>query len=231
VSRLSQNLVLALLGGVLLQISAFSTEYVNYVKPGFRPFLIAAGAVIVLVGLVGLIQEIPRFRPGHGHHHGGPRVAWLLCLPAAAVVMIAPPALGSFAASRTETEAEAAAPLPPPAKVTSVKPKGKPVDLLLGEYMSRSWEGDKTLAGKTLRMTGFVTPSKKKDRWYVTRMHINCCAADAYALKVAVLGAPQPAADSWVEVSGTWVKIKPDQTPVLDATGVRSIPKPEQPYQ
>jgi uncharacterized repeat protein (TIGR03943 family) len=230
VNRVSQNLVLILLGGLMLGISAFSTEYVNYVKPGFRPFLIAAGVIVTLIGVAGLVQELRGSRQEHGHHHHGPHVAWLLCLPAFIVLMISPPALGSFAASRSETA-------PPPSDVAQafkpIKAKGeKPVDLPLGEYMYRSWEkGGKSLAGKTLRLVGFVTPSKKTDRWYVTRMHMNCCAADAYAIKIAVLGVPQPAADSWIEVTGTSIKVKPDQTPQLSATGVRPVKMPEQPYE
>ncbi|MFD0656923.1 hypothetical protein [Thermocatellispora tengchongensis] len=54
---MSQSLVLMLLGGTVLRISAFSTTYLNYVKPGFRPFLIAAGAVLVVLGVVGLIRD------------------------------------------------------------------------------------------------------------------------------------------------------------------------------
>ncbi|MFE0153472.1 TIGR03943 family putative permease subunit [Nonomuraea sp. NPDC059007] len=231
-NRTSQNLVLMLLGGVLVGISAFSTEYVNYVKPGFRPFLIAAGALIVLVALAGLIQDARGTQEAHDHHDKGPRVAWLLCLPAFFILLIAPPALGSFAASRSES----APPLPPRAPVSDLEPvrsQGqKPIDMPIGEYMFRSWDkGGKRLAGKTFRLTGFVTPSKKKDRWYVTRMHMGCCAADAYAMKVAVFGAPQPEDDSWVEVTGTWIKVKPEQIPQISATGVRPISEPEFPYE
>jgi uncharacterized repeat protein (TIGR03943 family) len=235
---MSQNLVLMLLGGLMLGISAFSTEYVNYVKEGFRPFLIAAGAIILLIGVIGLVQDLRGRSPEHGHHHDGhhhkgPRVAWLLCLPAFVVLMISPPALGSFAASRTE----APPPIRPPDVIKALDPvkaaKGaKPIDLPLGEYTYRSWEkGGKSLAGKTLRLVGFVTPSKKTNRWYVTRMHMNCCAADAFAIKVAVLGVPQPAADSWIEVTGTPIKIKPDQIPQITAVSVRPVAQPEFPYE
>ena len=44
-------------GGAVLRISAFTTEYLNYVKPGFRPFLIAAGAVVFALGVITLVQE------------------------------------------------------------------------------------------------------------------------------------------------------------------------------
>ncbi|MGJ6969774.1 TIGR03943 family putative permease subunit [Streptosporangium sp. G11] len=246
-NRVTQNLVLTLLGCAVLRISAFSTTYLNYVKPGFRPFLIGAGVVLVVLGLIGLFQAS---RPkeaktpaeehdrsygeghshgdgqpdedgdgqsqkdgrshedghpqegGHGHAHGGPRVAWLLCLPVFAIFLIAPPALGSFAASRDDT--------PPPRdqSLGSFAPLAGtgPVDMTVGEFIGRAWDDDKkSLTGREVRLTGFVSPAKKKGQWYVTRMQIACCAADAFPLKIAVRGLQAPPADTWVEVTGTWI--------------------------
>ncbi|MEV6975559.1 hypothetical protein AB0N76_18965, partial [Kitasatospora sp. NPDC093806] len=58
---------------------------------------------------------------GHGHGHG-PRVAWLLAVPAVLLLCFAPPALGSFTASRDGADATvdtaaytAALAAPPPA--------------------------------------------------------------------------------------------------------------------
>jgi uncharacterized repeat protein (TIGR03943 family) len=231
-NRVTQNLVLTLLGCAVLRISAFSTTYLNYVKPGFRPFLIGAGVVLVVLGVIGLLQasrpeakasakEHDRSHEdghshgndqpdgdgrsqegGHDHAHGGPRVAWLLCLPVFAIFLIAPPALGSFAASRDDT--------PPPRDQTlsSFAPLAGtgPVDMTVGEFIGRAWDDDKkSLTGREVKLTGFVTPAKKKGQWYVTRMQIACCAADAFPLKVAVKGLQEPPADTWVEVTGTWI--------------------------
>ncbi|GAA4182516.1 hypothetical protein GCM10022252_08510 [Streptosporangium oxazolinicum] len=266
-NRVTQNLVLTLLGCAVLRISAFSTTYLNYVKPGFRPFLIGAGAVLVILGLIGLFQagrtketsaeehhgshedghshgdghphaeghsyaeEHPpengssresghppedgdsqesgnspedghARESGHDHAHGGPRVAWLLCLPVFAIFLIAPPALGSFAASRDDT--------PPPRDQTlsSFAPLTGTgaVEMTIGDFIGRAWDDDKkSLTGREVRVTGFVTPAKKKGQWYVTRMQIACCAADAFPLKIAVRGLQAPPADTWVEVTGTWI--------------------------
>lgn len=229
-NRMSQNLVLLLLGGAMLRISAFSTTYVNYVKPGFRPFLIAAGCVLALVAIVGLVQA---WRHPQEREHSGPRVAWLLCLPVLAVFLIAPPSLGSFAAARSE-----APPPPPTTGYSSLTGDGQPQAMMMGEFIGRAWhEGDKTLAGHTIKLTGFVTPSKKKGQWYVTRMQLACCAADAYALKVAVLGARQPEENSWVEVTGTWVPPKSDKLPngvvwaEIEASSVEPTDEPAEPYE
>jgi uncharacterized repeat protein (TIGR03943 family) len=225
----SQSLLLLLLGGALLKISAFSTDFANYVKPGFRPLLIAAGAVMVILAVVTLIEERRKSirttrqarltharlsedahlaqltgrepaTPGQacspGHEHGeGSRVAWLLTAP------IAPPALGSYAAQQAEQ-----APPPPPPTVADARPvtplKNDRVNVLsLAEFADRAWyEPSRSLAGKTVRLTGFVLPSPDKGEWYIARMRISCCAADALTMKVIVRGAPAPVTDTalWI---------------------------------
>ncbi|WP_052316836.1 TIGR03943 family putative permease subunit [Streptosporangium roseum] len=299
-NRVTQNLVLIMLGCAVLRISAFSTTYLNYVKPGFRPFLIGAGAVLMILGVAGLIQawrpgkgssgagahggspehhahsgdgspdsrdlsaepgRTPSPEPepelelepvhdrgrervrhprdqghgnGHDHAHGGPRVAWLMCLPVFAIFMIAPPALGSFAAARSET--------PPPRDqaLTAFTPLSGdgPVDMPVGEFIGRAWDDDsRSLTGRAVRLTGFVVPSKKKGQWYVTRMQIACCAADAFPLKVAVKGIQAPPPDTWVEVTGTWIP----QTfgkmpngvvyPQLSGTDLVKVDTPDEPYE
>ncbi|MCA2229732.1 hypothetical protein [Nonomuraea aurantiaca] len=47
----------------------------NYVKTGFRLFLIATGVVILLVAVVGMVQDLRGSWQGHRHDHG-PVVAW-----------------------------------------------------------------------------------------------------------------------------------------------------------
>ncbi len=80
-------------------------------------------------------------------------------------------------------------------------------------------------------------PSKKEGQWYVARMQIACCAADAVPLKVAVLGTPAPEEDQWIEVTGTWVPPKgggpaPGRSlPEMTAVEVTEIPQPVEPYE
>ncbi|MEV4176323.1 TIGR03943 family protein [Nonomuraea sp. NPDC049709] len=56
-NRVTQNLLLLLLGGALLKISVFSADFANYVKPGFRPLVIAAGAVLVVLAAAALALD------------------------------------------------------------------------------------------------------------------------------------------------------------------------------
>lgn len=252
-NRMSQGLVLLLLGGAVLRISAFSTSYLNYVKPGFRPFLIAAGAVVFILGAIILVQEWRKpakegpdeehgeehahHDDGHGHDHAhGPRVAWLMTLPVFAIFLIAPPALGSYAAARDDV-----APPPPAREVVegyAPLPDGQAVAMPIGEFVGRAWGDPKrSLTGKRVRLTGFVVKGKKKDTWYVARMQLNCCAADALALKVAVKGAPAPAENTWVEVTGTWIPPKSDKLPngtvppEIESVSVVEVPQPTEPYE
>ncbi|MFF4771917.1 TIGR03943 family putative permease subunit [Microtetraspora fusca] len=272
---MSQSLVMVFLGGAVLRITLLSTTYLNYVKPAFHPFLVAAGAVVLALGVAGLIQEWRKpylteqeyahrshaGRGSHGdrhdarydehgeavrhdahenaHHDGhdhsrGPRVAWLLCLPVFAIFLIAPPALGAFAARSEEPP-----PRPPVTSDTYAPLADETVTAMpIGEFIGRAWaDSTYSLTGKRVRLTGFVVPSKKKDRWYVTRIQLNCCAADGIPLKVAVLKAAQPPVDTWVEVTGTWVRPKSDKipngtvAPELVATDVTAIPRPVEPYE
>ncbi|WP_371781800.1 TIGR03943 family putative permease subunit [Streptosporangium subroseum] len=302
-NRVTQNLVLTLLGCAVLRISAFSTTYLNYVKPGFRPFLISAGAVLVVLGIIGLVQSFrqreassdsdgethareptsydlaPRgsahggsegpapyalaaqhpasqgsahggsgdpapwngrapggenHEHGHDHAHGGPRIAWLMCLPVFAIFLIAPPALGSFAASRDDT------PAPRSQVISAFTPLtgDGAVDMPISEFIGRAWDDDKkSLTDREVRLTGFVVPAKKKGQWYVTRMQIACCAADAFPLKVAVKGIEPPPTDTWVEVTGTWIP----QTfgkmpngviyPQLSGRSLAKVAAPDEPYE
>ncbi|MDP4503237.1 TIGR03943 family putative permease subunit [Nonomuraea turcica] len=213
-SRQAQGWLLVVLGATLLSVSAFSAMYANYVRTGFRPALIATGAVLIALGLATAFRRRP------GQH--APRVAWLLAAPVFAIVLVAPPALGSYAARRQSGP-------PPPATAYAGPPAA---DLTLGEFIGRAYGA--SLAGRRIRLTGFVVTSGRG--WHLTRMRINCCAADALPLEVTVNGAPAPPEDSWVRVTGTWVPWKdgiPSDyvPPAIAATEVVRIEPPAEPYE
>src|ERR671915_148216 len=107
--KATQNLLLVMIGVALLHITVISGDYVNYVRPAFQIMLIGAAAVIVLLGVVGFWIETRDLDHDDGdrraeqeNHHGAraPRTAWLLFLPILGIFLVAPPALGSFTASR-----------------------------------------------------------------------------------------------------------------------------------
>jgi uncharacterized repeat protein (TIGR03943 family) len=241
----AQSVLMVLVGGAVLRISV-GDVYLRYVKEGMRPFLLAAGVILLVLGLVGVWREFRAARRaagaaaehegpdgdadrGHDHAHG-PRAAWLLCLPVFAIFLVAPPALGSYAASREE------ATVARPAGTSDFPPlpAGDPARISVSEYAVRAvWDSGRSLAGRAVAMSGFVTP-RKEGGWYLTPMALSCCAADARAVKVEVRDAEAPPTDTWVEVTGTWVEGGPPDAagavPVVAARDVRPVPVPRNQY-
>ncbi|MEU7562381.1 TIGR03943 family putative permease subunit [Streptomyces eurythermus] len=246
--RAVQNLLPALTGAGLLHTALFTDLYLRYVKAGLRPLLIGSGAVLLLLALTAAVTPAGR-RPaehaddhghghadshghpdGHGHDHTGtPRVAWLLLLPALSMLYFAPPALGAYTAARASDKPVAVqrgfAPLP----ATS------PLPLTLTEFTKRVRQ-DRSLAieGRTVRLTGFVTPAGRDGGWYLTRIVFSCCAADSQTVRVRVHGRPAPPADTWLEVTGTWHPRGTLGTPTaqaaLDVRDARPIAPPVNAY-
>jgi len=118
----------------------------------------------------------------HGHH--GPRSAWLL-LPVLAIFLIAPPALGYYAAARDLTNSSPTAAVAPPL------PDGDPVEVYLSDYVNRAvWDAGRTLESRTVAITGLVVPDPDSG-WWLTRMSLACCAADAFAGKIQIVDPPE----------------------------------------
>ncbi|MDQ0582293.1 putative repeat protein (TIGR03943 family) [Streptomyces rishiriensis] len=170
---------------------------------------------------------------GHSHGPAGPRVAWLLTLPALALLLFPPPALGSYSAGREAAQRAAQGVGGFPAL-----PAGNPVELTVAEYSSRAiYDSGRSLKGRTVRMTGFVTHGDD-GTWYVTRLLVTCCAADATTGKVEIRDADDDVlpADTWVTVTGTWRpkgSLGSDAAwpPVLDAVTVTRVKQPADPYE
>ncbi|MFE2097217.1 TIGR03943 family putative permease subunit [Streptomyces sp. NPDC059468] len=237
--RFLQPLLLVLCGLGLLHVSLFTDLYLRYVKEGMRPLLIASGAVLLLLGLAGAVldkqkeeEEEEAGHGGHGHDHSGlPRVAWLLLLPALSLLFYAPPALGAYTASRQ------------PPKVIAEEsdfdplPAISPVPMTLSDFTSRVQQDrdDQDVKGRSILMTGFVTPGGPGGSWDLTRVILNCCAADAQSVKVRIYGGPALSANTWVTVTGTWHpggKLGTRSAPVaLDARTVKKVPRPWNAYQ
>jgi len=203
VNRQAQAVVLLLVGGAILRAS-FTDLYLRYVKEGLRPFLIAAGILLVAAAVATLYFELRPKRSApdhddHGHAHREPAVAWLLVLPVLALLLVAPPALGSYAANRSGTALQETSDFPP-------LPAGDPVKVGLVDYATRAvYDDGKSLAGRRVQLTGFVMVGKDGAP-YLARMTLSCCAADARPVKVGFDGQVPTglAADSWLEVIGRY---------------------------
>ncbi|MFJ8731984.1 TIGR03943 family putative permease subunit [Streptomyces bauhiniae] len=226
-NRQAQAAVMFLLGGALLH--AGTTDlYLRYVKSGLQPMLLAAGVVLVVAALATVWYERKRARGGHGGHPE-PRVAWLLVLPVLALILIAPPALGSYSAVRTGTA------LQPPYGLDPL-PSSDPVRLSVVDYASRAAYSH-TLRGRTVRVTGFLALDAHGTP-YLVRMALNCCAADAQPVKVGLTGQLPPVLrpDAWMEVTGVYApRVTRDPVnngviPYLRVTSARPVATPADPY-
>jgi uncharacterized repeat protein (TIGR03943 family) len=235
--RETQNILLVLLGGALLKIG-INGDYLRYVKPSQHPWVLAGGAVMLVLGAVAIVRDVLAHRAessghtddGHGHHHIA-RSAWLLMLPVLAVFLVAPPALGSDSVTRTgaRAPAQSQAVFPP-------LPAGDVVPLSLTELVTRAgWDSGGSLNGRTVELAGFVTHARGSV--LLARMVITCCAADAYPLTVRLQGsrtADYPD-DTWVQVTGQVVPgtatTANRYTPDLVVASVHRITEPADPYE
>ncbi|MBV7700074.1 TIGR03943 family protein [Streptomyces sp. TRM70350] len=260
--RLLQITLLALSGLGVLHASLFSDLYLRYVKEGMRPLLIGSGVLLLALAAAeawwgrkedvgahdeGAHDEGARDEGAHdegahdegahdegardkgAHDHSGtPKVAWLLLLPALSLLFYAPPALGAFTASREAPKAIAEEDHFDPLPATS------PLPMTLTDFTQRvQQDREQAIKGRTVQLTGFVTPAGDGG-WYLTRLILSCCAADAQSVKVRIHGVQAPPADTWVTLTGTWHASgtlgTKSASAALDAHTVRKIPKPTNGY-
>jgi uncharacterized repeat protein (TIGR03943 family) len=237
--RRTQGAMLLLVGAIALWLG-LSEAALAYVRPGLRPPLAASGLVLLLLGLAALAWRPASATDGHTHAHGehGPRSAWLLMLPVLVLVLVTPPALGSYAASRQPPGANGgpAGEFPP-----LPEPVDGAVPLMVSEFVARAQDDQKhSLEGQRVRLVGFVIPDQGGGREYqLARFVLACCAADAEAYTVQIRGDATPRqADQWLLVEGHWLpQPVPNQAspstrpPVLIADSVTTIRPPANRYE
>ncbi|WP_369272505.1 TIGR03943 family protein [Streptomyces sp. R11] len=261
-NRQAQSAVLFLLGASLLH-AATTDLYLRYVKQGLRPLVLVAGAVLVAAAVATVWYERKRARrqgqhtadhrdgqenpenaehqenseshenpdshDGHGHRE--PRISWLLVLPLLALILVAPPALGSYSATRTGTALQE--PLAYPAL-----PAADPLRLSLVDYAGRAvYDHGRTLRHRQVQLTGFLALDRDGTP-YLVRMALNCCAADAQPVKVALTGEVPPVLqpDTWLRVTGTYVPRRAEDPvnggpiPFIEVTAAKPVAAPTDPY-
>lgn len=239
-----QVTLLVLSGLGLLHASLFTDLSLRFVKEGMRPMLVASGVLLLVLGVAEAwssqkpVSGDAADSHGHGHdqdddhghdHSTVPRIAWLLFLPALSLLFYAPPALGAYTAAREAPKAVTEQRYFDPLPATS------PIPLTLTQFTSRVQQDHKRdIGGRSVRMTGFVTPDEGADGWYLTRIIFTCCAADAQSVKVRIHGAAALPANTWVTVTGTWHPggtLGTSSAPAaLDARTVKKVAKPVNAY-
>ncbi|TQK45164.1 putative membrane protein [Streptomyces sp. SLBN-118] len=242
-NRQAQAVVLFLVGGAALR-AGFTDLYLRYVKAGLRPLLLVAGIVLIVAAIATVWYELRRPRvteenqPEREHHdlrghaHREPRIAWLLALPLLALVLVAPPALGSYSAMRTGTGLQKPWGFP-------ALPVGDPIQLSVVDYAGRAvYDHGRSLNDRQIKVTGFIT-FDGSGAPYLTRMILNCCAADALPVKIGLSGQIPPVLkpDAWLEVTGTYTSkqtkdpVNDGAIPFLNISHARPVPAPHDQYE
>ncbi|MBQ1028147.1 TIGR03943 family protein [Micromonospora sp. C95] len=281
-NRQAQAVILLLLGGAVIRASV-TDLYLRYVKEGLRPFLIAAGLLLVAAAIMTLWYELRPAAPralaptgdpggapaggdgaavdggvpaggsvdvpdvgaggpadgsgaghdGHGHAHHEPRVGWLLILPVLGLLLVAPPALGSYAAGQAGTalSSQQQSDYPP-------LPEGDPVQVSVLDYASRAlFDRGTSIGDRRVQLTGFIATGPDGQP-ILARMVLSCCAADGRPVKLGLTG-DVPAGlpdDSWVEVTGRYSDrlgrdpVNDAEIPYLEVESWRQVPVPKRPY-
>jgi uncharacterized repeat protein (TIGR03943 family) len=235
VSRIAQATVLFLIGGAILR-ATFTDLYLRYVKAELRPLLLVAGVVLIVAAGATVWYEWRRSRrdrhDGCERTHREPRISWLLLLPLFALILVAPPALGSYSAMRTGTG------LQPPWGLAALPASG-PLQLSVVDYAGRAvYDHGRSLCDRPITITGFLALDESGEP-YLTRMVLNCCAADAQPVKIGLSGQLPPVLqpDSWLEVTGTYTgkqtkdPVNGGPIPFIDVSQARPVPAPTEEYE
>ncbi|MGV9456082.1 TIGR03943 family putative permease subunit [Streptomyces sp. NPDC003635] len=226
-TRQAQAALLFLLGAALLH--AGTTDlYLRYVKSGLRPLLLLSAVVLIVAALATVWYE--RGAPAHAGHPE-PRISWLLALPLLALILVAPPALGSYSAVRAGTA------LQKPYGYAELPPTGT-LRLAVADYAARAvYDHGRSLKGRRLEITGFVATAPSGTP-YLVRMTLNCCAADAQPVKIALTGEVPPVLrpDTWLRVTGLYTPrttkdpVNGAPVPYLLVTEAVLVRAPQDPY-
>ncbi|MDX3233080.1 TIGR03943 family putative permease subunit [Streptomyces sp. ME19-01-6] len=242
-NRKAQAVVLFLVGVAMLR-AGFTDLYLRYVKAGLRPLLLASGGVLIVTAVATVRYELRRpsaprdHEPecashdgGGGHAHREPRVSWLLVLPLFALILVAPPALGSYSAMHTGTALQRPWGFPDlPAK--------DPLPLSVADYAGRAvYDHGHSLRHRRIKITGFVA-FDRDGAPHLVRMALNCCAADAQPVKIGLTGRIPPVVqpDTWLEVTGTYTGKQTEDPlgggtiPFIDVSRARPVATPRDPY-
>jgi uncharacterized repeat protein (TIGR03943 family) len=181
------------------------------------------------------------------HEHGSGRAQWLLLAPVAALLLIAPPALGAGAAvtSSPVQVVPRDAPVAQP-KLWAFPPlPSEPAPTIpIVDLVNRALEDSShSLDGREVTIRGFIIRPKDLEQQLpdtraadLARVVITCCVADARYVLVHLTGMPEVIEDdAWLEVRGVVetgsAQRDPDLTPTFVVRDYQRIEAPDRPYE
>lgn len=188
-------------------------------------WVIPMGAVILTLAALAGLATVRTAEP----EPIGRSQAWglgLVVLPVVAVLALPPTTLGSYAADRRSVGT---------GFVSGSAEIGEEitlVDVAGAQWSQQAVDALARRAGSRVDFTGIVTrrPGMPADEFVLTRFMVSCCAADAIAVQVRVVGAPpgRLEEDQWVRVVGAIYPL-PEEV-VVDASSVEGVDRPADPY-
>lgn len=224
-NRNAQAVVLAALGALTLRIGV-TDEHTRYVNEAMRWPLVVSGVLMLLLALGRVLD-----RADDGER-ATPAV-WVLLLPVVVGLAVQPAALGAYVADRRVNDVSAQQYDEP---AVAPLPRDRTTDIGVAEFVSLAAGYGETLAGSEVRLVGFVTHDGGS--WFLNRLTIRCCAADASAFRVRIdadeVPGDVPAERTWVRVVGRWVEgtgVDGADLPALKASSVERVPAPRQQYE
>ncbi|MBY4035640.1 TIGR03943 family protein [Rhodococcus fascians] len=237
-----QNVLLFLFGGAIVKIS-LDGSFVRYVKPSLHPYLLIAGVLIVVLAAASIVADIRRGGPTDGHDHDA-RPYWLLLVPIAVILLVAPPALGVSAVGDRSVDAVSThekTPFPP-------LPDGQAPDVPLLDVVQRAVrDSEDSLDGREISVTGFAVATANggsprvdgtTDGLDLARVLIICCAADARSIRIHLDSNSTALEDvpdgTWLQLTGTVDASTATEatafTPTMTVSTARRIDPPTNTY-
>lgn len=229
-SREGRGGLMLALGAMLIQL-VWSGEFGSFVQQHMRWPLGAASVVLVVLGMNDLLAaDRERKRDGR-RRSAAPMVAWLMLLPIAVLVAVAPTALGSDAATRAgayEPEQRG--------NVFDPLPGGQPIEMTMFDFIDRAlWDPQEGLAGRSIVVEAFVV---NDDRYaegvLLTRFVASCCAADALPLQIAIPTTMVLADDTWLRATIEWTPSEDTSSMFVEARLLDAVEldePPDAPYE
>jgi uncharacterized repeat protein (TIGR03943 family) len=230
-----------LVGAMLIRLT-LTDAYQRYVRVGMGPWLLLAGVLLVLLGAVSVLVALrdpsdPEHdesehtdhadHTDHVDHVDG--IGWLLLVPVLALLLVVPPALGSFGVDRSRVVADSGS----AGEFKNLPAGGQPRVMTMLEFDQRAFDhAGGSMRGAQLRLTGFVAQPADGGGFRLARYQIACCAADAIAAVARVAGARStPTKEAWFTVTGTFHGLGQDGVPEFSASAVQQIAAPVDPYE
>jgi uncharacterized repeat protein (TIGR03943 family) len=249
------GILVGLIGVLALRVS-LTDDILLFLRPGMRPWLTAAGAVLLAAGVLVAVADFRARRrvgvggagvasPDGGHSHRPSRVGWLLVAPLVIGVVVAPGALGAYAAGRQGSlRSLPTSDFDLDAYLRAQRVSGQDARLPVSDYLTAAGDEHERalLAASKVRLVGFVAPKRDAPagEFYLTRFLIGCCAGDAIAMQIEVRSAHEtPPTDSWVEVTAMLLpdaspppdRVAAGYPPVVAAATVERADAPSEPYE